>query len=59
MANGTQANCNGGIASSPHTAGINVGMGDGSVHFVAEGISPTTWWYAETPNQGDLLGPDW
>jgi prepilin-type N-terminal cleavage/methylation domain-containing protein len=59
MKNGTQANCNGGIASSPHTAGINVGMGDGSVHFVAQGISPTTWWYAETPNQGDLLGPDW
>ena len=56
---GNPASCNGGIASSPHTAGINVGMGDGSVHFVAQGISTTTWWYAETPNQGDLLGPDW
>jgi len=57
--NGSVANCNGGIASSPHTAGINTGMGDGSVRFVAQGISTTTWWYAETPNNGDLLGPDW
>jgi hypothetical protein len=51
--------CNGGVASSPHTAGINVGLADGSVHFVAQGISPTTWWYALTPNNGDILGPDW
>jgi len=56
---GPCASCNGGIASSPHTAGINAGMGDGSVRFVAQGISPTTWWYALTPNSGDILGPDW
>jgi hypothetical protein len=56
---GNPAACNGGISSSPHTAGINVGLGDGSVRFVAQGISPTTWWYALTPNAGDLLGPDW
>jgi prepilin-type N-terminal cleavage/methylation domain-containing protein/prepilin-type processing-associated H-X9-DG protein len=53
------ANCNGAVASSPHTAGINVGMADGSVHFTAQGISTTTWWYALTPNMGDILGPDW
>jgi prepilin-type N-terminal cleavage/methylation domain-containing protein len=46
-------------AASAHTAGINVGMGDGSVHFVAQGISTTSWWYALTPNAGDILGPDW
>jgi prepilin-type N-terminal cleavage/methylation domain-containing protein len=46
-------------ATSPHTAGINVGMGDGSVHIVAQGISGTTWFAACTPNYGDLLGSDW
>jgi prepilin-type processing-associated H-X9-DG protein len=44
---------------SPHTGGINVGMGDGSVRFVAQGVSPTTWWYACTPQGGEVLGPDW
>jgi prepilin-type N-terminal cleavage/methylation domain-containing protein/prepilin-type processing-associated H-X9-DG protein len=57
--NGPCALCNGGVASSPHTAGINVGMADGSVHFTAQGISNTSWWYAMTPNNGDILGPDW
>ncbi len=46
-------------ATSPHTGGINVGMGDGSVRFVAQGISGTTWLAACTPNYGDLLGADW
>jgi len=46
-------------ATSPHTGGINVGMGDGSVRFVAQGISGATWFAACTPQQGDLLGADW
>jgi prepilin-type N-terminal cleavage/methylation domain-containing protein/prepilin-type processing-associated H-X9-DG protein len=46
-------------AVSPHTGGINAGMGDGSVHLVAQGISPTTWFAAVTPANGDLLGSDW
>ena len=46
-------------ASSPHTGGINVGLGDGSVRFVGQGVSPTTWWFALTPNGGDVLGSDW
>jgi prepilin-type N-terminal cleavage/methylation domain-containing protein/prepilin-type processing-associated H-X9-DG protein len=45
--------------TSPHTGGVNVGMGDGSVHFVSQGISGTSWFAACTPNFGDLLGPDW
>jgi prepilin-type N-terminal cleavage/methylation domain-containing protein len=49
----------GGNANSFHTSGIMVGMGDGSVHLAAQGISPSTWWYALTPNYGDLLGSDW
>jgi prepilin-type processing-associated H-X9-DG protein len=49
----------GNVAASPHTGGINAAMGDGSVRFVAQGTSPNTWWYALTPNMGDILGPDW
>jgi prepilin-type N-terminal cleavage/methylation domain-containing protein/prepilin-type processing-associated H-X9-DG protein len=48
-----------GNASSPHAGGINVGMGDGSVHLAPQGVSAWTWWYAITPNSGDLLGSDW
>jgi prepilin-type N-terminal cleavage/methylation domain-containing protein/prepilin-type processing-associated H-X9-DG protein len=49
----------GNVASSLHTAGINAAMADGSVRFVAQGVSPTTWWYALTSNAGDVLGSDW
>jgi prepilin-type N-terminal cleavage/methylation domain-containing protein len=45
--------------STMHTAGINVGMSDGSVHFAAQGTSAGTWWYAMTASYGDLLGSDW
>jgi len=54
-----EGNCFGAIASSPHTGGINVGLGDGSVRFVSGSISTATWWYALTPNGGEVLGNDW
>ena len=47
------------VATSPHTGGIVVGMGDGSVRFVPQGISGWTWWYAVTPQGGEILGSDW
>jgi prepilin-type N-terminal cleavage/methylation domain-containing protein len=56
---GNPAQCNGGLASSPHTAGINACLGDGSVRFVSQGISSTTWWYALTPAGGETLGSEW
>jgi prepilin-type N-terminal cleavage/methylation domain-containing protein/prepilin-type processing-associated H-X9-DG protein len=37
---------------SPHTAGINVAMGDGSVRFVAAGISATSWGIVCDPVDG-------
>jgi prepilin-type N-terminal cleavage/methylation domain-containing protein len=46
-------------AVAPHTAVINVGLADGSVRPVANGITSTTWYAAVTPNYGDLLGADW
>jgi prepilin-type processing-associated H-X9-DG protein len=46
-------------AVSPHTGGINVGMGDGSVRLVNGSVSGTTWFAACTPNGGEVLGNDW
>jgi prepilin-type N-terminal cleavage/methylation domain-containing protein/prepilin-type processing-associated H-X9-DG protein len=47
------------VANSPHTGGINVGLGDGSVRFVNRAISPVTWWAAMTPAAGDIIPNDW
>jgi prepilin-type processing-associated H-X9-DG protein len=51
--------CDPSMAQSPHPGGINVGLGDGSVRFVSQKVSPQTWWAACTPNEGDVLGSDW
>ena len=54
-----QTVCDTAVANSSHTAGMNVGLGDGSVRFLSAGISPNTWWFACTPNGGEVLGNDW
>jgi prepilin-type processing-associated H-X9-DG protein len=51
--------CDPDLAQSPHAGGINAALGDGSVRFVSEQVSPRTWWYACTPSGGEVLGPDW
>ncbi len=45
--------------SSAHDGGINGLMGDGSVRFVAQGTTTTTWWVVQTPAGNDIPGPDW
>jgi prepilin-type N-terminal cleavage/methylation domain-containing protein len=52
-------NCDERKASSYHTSGITVGIGDGSVRFLPVGIGPQTWWSACTPAGGEVLGSDW
>ncbi len=47
------------VPISPHVGGIMVGLADGSVHLVSQGVSPTTWWEALTINGGEVLGSDW
>ena len=42
-----------------HTGGCIVGLLDGSVRVVSSAITQTTWLYAETPNDGQVLGQDW
>jgi prepilin-type N-terminal cleavage/methylation domain-containing protein len=54
-----QTNCDVFRASTPHTGGMQVALCDASVRNIAQGLSPTTWWAACTPNSGDQLGPDW
>jgi hypothetical protein len=51
--------CDNRLASSGHTAGMNVGLGDGSVRFLSQGISAITWASALTPAGGEVLGSDW
>jgi prepilin-type N-terminal cleavage/methylation domain-containing protein len=55
----TDATCNRFVPNSPHSAGMNVGLGDGSVRFLSASISSGTWYAACTPNGGEVLGPDW
>ena len=52
-------NCDAWRASSPHTAGINVGLGDGSVRFLTAAVSPATWANACDPRDGNVLANDW
>jgi prepilin-type processing-associated H-X9-DG protein len=32
---------------------------DGSVRFITQALSASTWWQACTPDAGDTLGSDW
>jgi prepilin-type N-terminal cleavage/methylation domain-containing protein len=54
-----QTACNPWLPSSAHTAGMNVGLGDGSVRFLAQGLSQNTWTLAVNPADGLVLGSDW
>jgi prepilin-type N-terminal cleavage/methylation domain-containing protein len=51
--------CNPTVTSSPHTAVMPVGLGDGSVRTVSLGVSATTWLNACIPDDGIPLGSDW
>ena len=51
--------CDPSRGQSGHTGGTNVALGDGSVRFVSEGISATTWALACDPRDGNVLGSDW
>jgi prepilin-type processing-associated H-X9-DG protein len=53
------AACDQRVAQSPHTGGINVALGDGSVRFLSSAMTPDTWWAACTIAGGDVLGTDW
>jgi len=45
--------------NSAHTAVTQVGLGDGSVRAVSQGVSLLTWQEANVPDDGNSLGSDW
>jgi prepilin-type N-terminal cleavage/methylation domain-containing protein/prepilin-type processing-associated H-X9-DG protein len=45
-------------ARSRHTGGVNVAMADGSIHFVSNSISLSTWQALGTMAAGDIPGSD-
>jgi hypothetical protein len=51
--------CDPRIAQTPHSGGMLVALGDGSVRILSGGMSSNTYWAAVTPAAGDVLGPDW
>jgi prepilin-type N-terminal cleavage/methylation domain-containing protein len=53
-----QPNCQLEIAQSSHST-LTVGIADGSIHSVAESISPKTWWALLTPAGGEVVAVDW
>jgi prepilin-type N-terminal cleavage/methylation domain-containing protein len=51
--------CNWYVTQGGHTSNMLVGLGDGSVRGVSQGISVFTWVSACTPADGVPLGADW
>jgi prepilin-type N-terminal cleavage/methylation domain-containing protein/prepilin-type processing-associated H-X9-DG protein len=51
--------CDPSRGQSAHTGGMNIGLGDGSVRFVAASISANTWAYVCDPRDGNVPGGNW
>jgi prepilin-type N-terminal cleavage/methylation domain-containing protein/prepilin-type processing-associated H-X9-DG protein len=51
--------CNWYVTQSGHTGSMNVGMGDGSVRSVSQGVSVVTWTNACNPIDGQVPGSNW
>jgi prepilin-type N-terminal cleavage/methylation domain-containing protein/prepilin-type processing-associated H-X9-DG protein len=45
-------------AQSNHAGGVNVAMLDGSVRFVKDSVSATTWWALATKSGGEVISAD-
>jgi prepilin-type processing-associated H-X9-DG protein len=55
----TLAQCNNTYPNTGHVGGINVAFADGSVRFIAQGVSQQSWFALITPSAGDIPGSDW
>jgi len=47
------------LPNSGHSTSVQVMLMDGSVRGVSAGVSATTWLYAITPDDGQVLGSNW
>ena len=54
-----QSVCNPLLPSTGHTGGMNVGLADGSIRLVSQGLSVLTWSLACNPQDGLPLPNDW
>jgi prepilin-type N-terminal cleavage/methylation domain-containing protein len=54
-----QTACNRDLPSTGHTGGIIVSLADGSIRFVAQGVSLLTWTLAANPQDGLPMPSDW
>ena len=50
--------CDSTRASTAHSAGIQVGMADGSVRALAPAIAPEVWWAFCTPAGAEIIAGD-
>jgi hypothetical protein len=48
--------CDPKLPQTPHRQGMQVSMADASVRLVRPGVSPATWYAAQTPAGGERLG---
>ncbi|HTU23520.1 MAG TPA: DUF1559 domain-containing protein [Gemmataceae bacterium] len=55
----TPSACNWYVLQGPHGGTMQIGVGDGSVRGVSQGLSLATWKLACTPNDGLPMGSDW
>jgi prepilin-type N-terminal cleavage/methylation domain-containing protein len=46
-------------SQSAHASGVNVGLGDGSVRFVAQGVDANTWAYVNDPRDRNVPTTEW
>jgi prepilin-type N-terminal cleavage/methylation domain-containing protein len=51
--------CNWYVTQGAHTSAMEIGLADGSVRSVSNGMTLFSWTGACTPNGGETLGPDW
>jgi hypothetical protein len=51
--------CSWDLAQTPHSGGIHIGLGDGSVRFLNATVSADTWANACYPRDDNTLGSDW
>jgi prepilin-type N-terminal cleavage/methylation domain-containing protein len=56
---GATGSCDPLTASSPHTSGVMVAMGDGTVRLVAPSLTMKTWNAVLSPTANDTVGSDW
>jgi prepilin-type N-terminal cleavage/methylation domain-containing protein len=52
-------NCDPTRAATAHPGGILVGLADGSVRGLSRNLNGQIWWWAVTPDQGEVPGSDW